>query len=230
MNKKTALRFALQQTAPVIPGYLFIGLAFGLMLGNAGFNFIWALVISACVYAGSMQFVMITLLSGGAGLLYTAMMTIFVNGRHVFYGLSLVENYRQMGKRYPYMIFTLTDETFSIICRTRVPTELNEKDVMFYISLLNHCYWIVGSGLGGLVGHFFPFDSRGIDFSMTALFIAIIVEQWQEKYNRGPVIIGLFFSLAFLVLLGPDRFILPSLAVSVFILLIRRDRGVEAIG
>ncbi len=222
MKKKDSIRFAAKQSIPVMLGYIFLGIAFGLMLQNAGFHFLWAFAISVFVYAGSMQFVMVTLLTGGAGLLYTAMMTFFINGRHIFYGLSFVEKYQQMGKRYPYMVFSLTDETYSVLCRTKVPEEMNEKDVMFYISLFNQCYWVLGSLIGGLAGQFISFDSTGIDFSMTALFVAIVVEQWQEDKNRIPVIMGIVFSIVFLILLGPDKFILPSLAFSVFMLLSAR--------
>ncbi len=222
MKKKDNIRFAVKQTIPVMLGYIFLGIAFGLMLQNAGFHFLWAFAISVFVYAGSMQFVMVTLLSGGAGLLYTAMMTFFINGRHIFYGLSFVEKYQQMGKRYPYMVFSLTDETYSVLCRTKIPEGMNEKDVMFYISLFNQCYWVLGSLVGGLAGQFISFDSTGIDFSMTALFVAIVVEQWQENKNRIPVIMGIVFSVVFLILLGPDKFILPSLAFSVFMLLSAR--------
>jgi 4-azaleucine resistance transporter AzlC len=230
MKKGDAFRFALKQTVPVVPGYLFIGIAFGLMLNNAGYNYLWALAISMCVYAGSMQFVMVTLLSSGAGLLYTAMMTIFINGRHIFYGLSLVDKYRNTGKRYPYMVFALTDETYSIMCRTKVPAVLNESDVIFFISVLNQCYWVMGSLAGGLVGQWVTFDSRGIDFSMTALFIAIVVEQWYERHNRLPAVIGFFFSIFFLLILGSDRFVLPSLASSVGILLLTKKGSKEKEG
>lgn len=219
MKKVESFRFAFQQTIPVMLGYIFLGMAFGLMLNNAGYHYLWAFAISLCVYAGSLQFLMVTLLSGGAGILYSAMMTFFINGRHIFYGLSLVEKYRKMGKKYPYMVFSLTDETYSILCRTKVPEGLDENQVMFTVSLLNHCYWVLGSLAGGLAGQFVTFNTRGIDFSMTALFAAIVVEQWQDKKNRIPVMTGLVLSIIFLVLLGSDRFILPSLTLSVFILL-----------
>ncbi len=219
MKKVENIRFAFQQTIPVMLGYIFLGMAFGLMLNDAGYHFLWAFAISLCVYAGSLQFLMVTLLSGGAGLLYSAMMTFFINGRHIFYGLSLVEKYRKMGKRYPYMVFSLTDETYSVMCRTKVPDGLDENQVMFTISLLNHCYWVLGSLAGGLAGQFVTFDTQGIDFSMTALFVAIVVEQWSDKKNRIPAIMGLIVSIIFLVMLGPDRFILPSLTLSVIILL-----------
>lgn len=223
MKKKDCIRFAFQQTIPVMLGYLFLGIAFGLMLQNEGYHFIWALLISVVVYAGSMQFVLVTLLSTGAGLLYTAIMTFFINGRHIFYGLSFVEKYQQMGKRYPYMVFSLTDETYSVLCRAKVPEGMNEKDAMFFISLFDQCYWVIGSAAGALAGQVISFNTAGIDFSMTALFIAIVAEQWQEERMRLPVMMGIVFSVIFLILLGPDRFILPSLAMSVFVLLCSRS-------
>lgn len=219
MEKKNSIRFAFQQTMPVLPGYLFLGIAFGLMLKNAGFHFLWAFAISVFVYAGSMQFVMVSLLTGGVNLIYVAMMTFFINGRHIFYGLSLVEKYRQMGKRYLYMIFSLTDETYSVMCRMKAPKDVKEKEAMFYISLFHHGYWVFGSLAGGLAGELITFDSTGIDFSMTAFFTAIVVEQWQEVPYRIPIMIGGVFSVVLLLLLGPDRFVLPALSLSIFLLL-----------
>lgn len=215
--------FAFKQTIPVMMGYIFLGTAFGLMLNDAGYNFIWAFLISTVVYAGSMQFVMVTLLGGGAGLLYTAMMTLFVNGRHIFYGLSLVEKYKGMGKSFPYMIFSLTDETYSVLCRTLVPDKLNEKKVVFYISFLHQCYWVFGSLLGGVAGQLITFNTAGIEFSMTALFTAIVVEQWQDKGHRLAIMCGACFSLLLLLLLGPERFIMPSLMLSVCFLLLMKN-------
>ncbi|MCL2051825.1 MAG: AzlC family ABC transporter permease [Lachnospiraceae bacterium] len=215
MKNTTNFYFAFHQTIPVMLGYIFLGTAFGLLLNDAGYHFLWALLISIVVYAGSMQFVMVTLLAGGAGLIYTALMTLFVNGRHIFYGLSLVEKFRHMGKSYPYMIFSLTDETYSLLCRTKIPNGFNEKKIMLYISFLHHSYWVLGSLLGGLAGQMINFNTKGIEFSMTALFIAIVVEQWKEKSNRLPACAGAVSSLIFLLALGPDRFIMPALLLSV---------------
>lgn len=227
MEKQTTrseIQYAFKQSVPVMLGYAFLGIAFGLMLQNAGYHFIWAFAISLFVYSGSMQFVLVTLLSGGAGLIYTAVMTFFINGRHIFYGISLLERYKSMGKACPYMIFSLTDETYSLLCRTKVPSDLNEKSVTFWISFLDHCYWIAGSVIGALAGQFITFNSTGIDFSMTALFTAIVVEQWQESKSHIPAVTGFLASLFFLMILGPDKFILPSLALAVVILLAAGNR------
>ena len=147
-----------------------------ILLQDAGYNFWWAFLCSAVIYAGSMQFVLVSLLTGGAGLLNAAVMTLFINGRHIFYGLSFVEKYKKMGKACPYMIFSLTDETYSVLCGTKVPEGMDENKVFFWISLLDQSYWVLGSVLGALVGSRITFDSTGIDFSMTALFIVIVVD------------------------------------------------------
>lgn len=208
-------------------GYIFLGIAFGLLLQNAGYSFAWAFLASAVIYAGSMQFVLVSLLTAGAGLLYTAVMTLFINGRHIFYGLSFVEKYKKTGKAYPYMIFSLTDETYSVLCGTKIPEGMEESKVFFWISFLDQCYWVLGSVIGALAGRYITFDSTGIDFSMTALFVVIVVEQWQEQKSHFPAILGAVSGLAWLLLLGPDSFILPALCTCMAILLSARKSVVQ---
>lgn len=224
MKRYQHIAFAFRQTIPVMLGYLFLGMAFGLMLQDAGYHFLWAFLSSVIIYAGSMQFVLVTMLTGGVGLLYAALMTFFINGRHIFYGLSFVEKYKKMGKAYPYLVFSLTDETYSVLCGTRVAGGMEEKKVYFWISFLDHCYWITGSVLGAVLGQYLTFDMTGIDFSMTALFVVIVVEQWQGAKTHAPAIIGAVSGLFFLALLGPDRFILPSLLCAMAILLLIRKK------
>ena len=174
-SKVKELRYAIVQSIPVMLGYLFLGFAFGLMLNDAGYGFWWAFFISLFVYAGSMQFVLVTLLTVGASLWYTLIMTLFVNGRHIFYGLSFVENFKKMGITYPYMIFSLTDETFSLLCDLKVPEGMREERVSFYISLLDHCYWILGSCVGALVGVLCLLVLGADTFLLPALTIAAII-------------------------------------------------------
>lgn len=228
-HRKGHIWFAFRQSIPVMLGYIFLGIAFGLLLQNAGYSFWWAFLISVVVYAGSMQFVLVSLLAGGAGLIYTALMTLFINGRHIFYGLSFVEKYKKMGRAYPYMVFSLTDETYSVLCGTKVPEGMDEDKVFFWISLLDQSYWVLGSVLGALVGSQITFDSTGIDFSMTALFIVIVVEQWQEQRTHIPAVLGALCGILWLLLLGPDRFILPVLCSCVVILLAMRGRVTDGI-
>lgn len=234
--KRKYIGFAFKQTIPVMLGYIFLGIAFGLLLQNAGYSFVWAFLASAVIYAGSMQFVLVSLLTAGAGLLHTVIMTLFINGRHIFYGLSFVEKYKKMGKAYPYMVFSLTDETYSVLCSVKIPEGMEEKKVFFWISLLDQCYWITGSVIGALAGSHIPFDSTGIDFSMTALFVAIVVEQWQGQKSHFPAILGAVCGIAWLLLLGPDQFILPALCSCMAVLLLARrymeldDEAKEAAG
>lgn len=218
IQKKEYL-FAFTQTVPVLLGYIFLGIAFGLMLQNAGYGYVWAFVISLCVYAGSMQFVLVTLLAGTESLLYTAIMTLFINGRHIFYGLSFIERYKKMGKAFPYMVFSLTDETYSVLCNLKVPQGMDEKKVSVLISAMNHIYWILGSVLGAVIGRLISFNTTGIDFAMTALFVVIVVNQWLEKKNRFSTITGFITAIFTLAFLGPDSFLLPALTLDVIILL-----------
>lgn len=208
-------RFALKQTLPVLCGYLFLGIAFGLLLQQAGYNFIWSFLISTFVYAGSMQFVLLRFLGSGIGILSVVLMTLSVNSRHMFYGISFIDRFKKMGKRYPYMVFSLSDETYSLLCGTSVPEGMDENKVVFLIALLDHIYWVLGSVMGSVLGTVIPFDMTGIDFSMTALFVVIFVEQWMSCKSHFPAIFGFVCGLICLIVFGPDQFILPSLIVCV---------------
>ena len=219
-GKYKHIGFAFHKTIPVMLGYLFLGMAFGLMLQNAGYNFLWAFLASVIIYAGSMQFVLVTLLTGTVSLIYAALMTFFINGRHIFYGISFVEKYKKMGKAYPYMVFSLTDETYSLLCSLQVPDDMEENKVFFWISFLDQCYWVTGATLGALAGQYITFNSTGIDFCMTALFVVIVVEQWQEKSTHISAIIGAVSGIVFLLLFGASRFILPALLCAMLALLI----------
>lgn len=223
MKKRSNIAFAFTQSIPVMLGYIFLGIAFGVLLADAGYHFIWAFLTSVVIYAGSMQFILVTFLTGAVGLIYAAVMTFFINGRHIFYGLSFVEKYKKMGKMYPYMVFSLTDETYSVLCATKVPEGLDEKKVFFFISFFNQCYWVLGSVIGALLGNYIPFDSTGIDFSMTALFLVIMVDQWRSTKMHFPAITGIVCGVIWLLVLGPDRFLLPALCTCMVLLLIARQ-------
>lgn len=211
------------KTIPVMMGYLFLGLAFGLLLQKSGFGFWWALLASTVIYAGSIQFVLVSFLGGGTSFLTAAVMTLLINSRHAFYGLTFVEKFRKM-KTYPYMVFSLTDETYSLLCSTKVPPELDEKKVLFLIALFNQCYWVAGSVLGGALGEILPWDLTGIDFAMTALFVSIFVEQWLDAESHLPALIGLGSGMVCLLIFGSGSFMLPSLIVTVTLLLALRRK------
>lgn len=214
--KSRALKAAFICTLPVLAGYFFLGTAFGILLSGKGYGPGWAILMSVCIYAGSMQFVAIDLLTGSFNLLNTIFVTFMVNARHIFYGLSMLDRFRNTGKGKAYMIFSLTDETFSLLCSAKPPQGVDGKMFYFFIALLNHIYWIASSALGGLVGSAFSFNAKGMDFVMTALFVVIFINQWKANKNHVPAVIGIGVSAVCLIAFGADKFILPSMA---FILL-----------
>ena len=219
---KKELSFAFRRTIPVLIGYLFLGIAFGILLQSAGYNFVWAILISVFVFAGSMEFALVGMLSGGVSFLTTAILTLSINSRHIFYGLSFIEKFKAMGKRGLYMIFSLTDETYSLLCSVAVPSDMDEKRGFFMVAVLNHLYWICGSALGGLIGQLIPFNSTGVEFAMTALFVVIFVEQWLESKNHVPALVGIVSGVLCLIIFGPAKFILPSLVLAVAALIFYR--------
>lgn len=206
-----AFRAAFPHTIPVLTGYLFIGMAFGFMIQEKGYNFLWAMFMSLVCYAGSGQYLAVNFFAPGVGLFQVFCMEFMLNIRHTFYGLSLLERFEEMGKKWLYMIFSLTDETYSLFFVTKVPKEVEEEKFLFAIAVLDHCYWILGSGIGALLGQVFPFDTTGIDFAMTALFVVIMVEQWMEAKNRKSVLLGLGAGLICLLIFGAKDFILPTM-------------------
>lgn len=228
---KINLTAAFKNSLPILFAYIFLGMAFGLLLHQAGFNWPWALLTSVLVYAGSLQFVLVSLLAGGAPLVQVAVMSFLINSRHMFYGLSFIEKFNGMGKVKPYMVHSLTDETYSVLTGVKIGDEEDEGSVFFLTSLFNHSYWVMGSVLGALVGSSLPVELPGIEFSMTALFTVIFTEQWLTMKNHLPALTGLVSSIVCLLLLGPDHFILPSLAATVAVLmLLKTKRGGEDLG
>ena len=206
---------ALKLTIPVMCGYLFLGAAFGATLAQAGFGPIWALMMSGLVYAGSLQFVMVPLMASGAALGTVALTALMVNMRHLFYGVSYIDRFRRMGLLRPYMIFSLTDETYSVFCGLAGE---ESNGVMLRVALYDHLYWIVGSVVGALLMEQLPVDLTGIDFSMTALFIVICLERVLNKADRLPVAVGGACALVSLLMLGPDKFLAPALAATAVLL------------
>lgn len=216
--KKEVFRYALIKSLPVMAGYLFLGTAFGIVLTEAGYNVWWALLMSSLVFAGSMQFVMVPMMVAAVSPLTMAITALFVNSRHLFYGLSFIESYKRMKTR-PYMIFSLTDETYSVLCgcKTEDPEE-SHLSSWFLISLMDQMYWIIGSVFGSLLGQVLPFDMTGIDFSMTALFVVILIEQVLSMPSRKwfAAVCGLVTGVICLLILGSDKFLLPALLITVF--------------
>ena len=209
---KTTFKKALIATLPVLSGYLVLGFGFGLVMKSAGFGIIMATVMSLAIYAGSMQYVAVGLFTGGASLITVALTTLMVNARHLFYGISMLDKYRGVGKIKPYLIFSLTDETYSLVC-DGAPSieEENKKKYYLFVSLFNHSYWVFGSLLGAVAGSVISFSTEGVDFALTALFLTVFLEQWLTAKNHFPALIGLLVSVAALLIFGADSFLIPAM-------------------
>lgn len=219
-SRKATIKYAFKKSLPVFFGYLFLGSAFGIMLYDAGYNWIWAIFISILVYAGSGQFLLVSLISSAASIPTVAMMTLFINSRHMFYGLSLIDKFKAGGWRYPFMIFSLTDETYSVnVSIQSVPDDVDEPKARFLLGEFDHFYWILGSVVGSLLGQSLPIDFTGIDFSMTALFTVIFVDLLIDTKNKICGAVGIFCAFICLMIFGADNFLLPTLILTVVLLI-----------
>lgn len=225
--KKTLIRTAFVDTLPVMTGYVFLGFGFGILMQQNGFGVLWAGAMSLLIYAGSMQYVAVPLLTSGAGLLVTAMTTFMVNARHLFYGISMVDAYKGTGKKKPYLIFGLTDETYSLVSQIRIPDGLSKTGYCFFVTLFDHLYWVSGTLLGSLAGSLLPINFEGIDFALTALFVTIFVEQWLSTENHWPAIIGVSATALSLILFGAELFLIPSMGIIAACLTMMRKAGKE---
>jgi len=224
MNKH-AFRTAFKDTLPVMAGYLVLGIGFGILADRNGYGFWWSVAMGLFIYAGSMQYLTVSLLAGGTSLFTAALTTLMVNARHLFYGISMVDAYRGAGKKKPYLIFALTDETYSLVSRTPAPEGINRQLYCFLVSALDHSYWIAGCALGGILGAALPVNFEGIDFSLTALFVTIFVEQWLSTKQHLPAITGVMSTLACLLLFGREIFLIPAMAVIAVLLTVGRKAG-----
>ncbi len=215
----SSLLIALKDSLPVMTGYIVLGIGFGILLSSKGYNALWAFVMCILIYSGTMQFVAINLFSGGVSLWASAFTSLMVSARHIFYGISMVERYRKIhGFKKFYMICSLTDETYSLVC------EADDENYCFYVSLFNHLYWITGCIMGALLGQVLPFNSKGIDFSLTALFVTICVEQWLNAENHYPALIGFAASILCLLIFGANNFLIPSMILITAALFALRGR------
>lgn len=223
---KEELKRAVKATFPVFSGYIVLGFGFGIVLHSKGFGVLWAFCMSLFIYAGSMQYVAIDLLSGGASVITMAITTVLVNARHLFYGISMIDKYKGAGKLKPYLIFALTDETYSLVCTEE---EENSHQYHFIVSVLNQIYWISGSVIGAAVGSAFDFAPKGIDFALTALFVTVFVEQWLSSKNHTAAVIGVVSSVVCLLIFSADGFLIPAMllitASLTFLRFIRKRKG-----
>ena len=219
---KSLFKTVLIKTLPVMTGYIALGIGFGILLVGTGHGILWSVLMAALIYAGSMQYVAINLITGGASLITSALTTLLVNARHLFYGISMIDKYKGTGAKKPYLIFSLTDETYSLLCGEDYPENCDKGKYQLAVSLFNHIYWIIGCTLGAVIGETIPFNTAGIEFCMTALFVTIFVEQWLSTKQHLPALIGLLSAVVCLTVFGAETFLIPTMAlISVLLLLFR---------
>lgn len=223
MDKKT-FKTAFKVCAPVILGYIPSGFAFGLMITTAGFNIITAVIMSLVIYAGAGQYLAVGFFTANISIIQMAVMTFLINSKHMFYGLSLLEDFKNTKKLKPYLIFALTDETYALLTGTTADKNINKKKYMFYVSLINHITWVIGSALGALLGSVLDFNTTGIDFAMTALFFVIVIEQIKNFKTKLPFLIGIISSIIALTFFGKQNMLLGGSVLSVIILLVLRRK------
>jgi len=224
MNKQS-LRTVFLDTVPVLTGYIFLGMGFGILLSESGYGVIWAFFMSLFMFAGSGQYLAVSLLSGGASLISTAIATLLINARHIFYGISLIDTYKGAGKRKPYMIFALTDETYSLVTQNQPPEGMKRHTYCFLVSVLDHIYWIIGCTLGNVAGTLIPISFEGVEFVLTALFVTMFVEQWLSSKNHLAALIGVVSTVLCLVLFGSEIFLIPSMILIAVLLTVSRKTG-----
>ncbi len=217
---KEAFKKAFPHTIQVLVGYLTLGSGFGILLSSIGYGPLWALLMSLTIFSGSSQYLCVELLALQVSLPSVALMTFIVNFRYMFYGLSMIDKFSGLNKIRPYLIFGLTDETYAIEANTRIPDGIKEKDFYLATTLLDHSYWLIGSLIGSTIGSIFTFNTEGIDFVMTALFVVLVVEQWMTADKHSPALIGFAITIICLIILGPDHFLIPSLLLICLILLL----------
>ena len=203
-------------------GYIVLGMGFGILSQKNGYGPWWALAMSAFIYAGSMQYVTVSLLVSGASLISAALTTLMVNARHLFYGISMIDKYRGAGVFKPYLIFALTDETYSLVCGDDFPEDVDYHRCCALISLFDQIYWIIGSLVGALLGSALPFDATGIDFAMTALFVTVFVQQWLSTKNHMPAVTGVVAALVCRWVFGSERFLIPAMVAITAVLALGR--------
>ncbi len=217
------LKKSFKASIPVMAGYLVLGSGFGILMVSNGFKSIWAIFMSVFIYAGSMQFLAVNLIASGASLVSAGLTALMVNARHLFYGITMSQKYNNSGKLKPYMIFSLTDETYSIVCSTH--DNKNDNIFSFYVSLFNHIYWVSGTIIGCIIGNLFIFNTMGIDFALTALFVTVFCEQWLTQKNHAYALTGVLVSVLCLVIFKSEGFLIPSMIGIIAVLTILKPKG-----
>ena len=223
--KHKAFKTVFLDTVPVMTGYLFLGISFGILLEEAGYGLPWAFSMALFMYAGSAQFLSVSLLANHASILSSAIAIFLLNARHIFYGISLIDTYKGAGKKKPYLIFALTDETYSLVTQNQPPEGMKRHTYCFLVTLLDHIYWVAGCVIGSVAGNFIPISFEGIEFVLTALFVTLFTEQWLSSKNHFPAIVGVVSTVLCLVIFGKEIFLIPSMVLIALLLTTTRKTG-----
>ena len=226
--KKKAFLTAFRDTLPVMTGYLFLGIGFGILMYEEGYGALWSSAMAIFMYAGSAQYLTVSLLANKASVISAALSVLFINARHLFYGITMLDSYRDTGKKKPYLIFALTDETYSLVTQNTPPEGMTKTGYCFLVSLLDHIYWVAGCTLGGLLGKALPISFEGIEFVLTALFVTIFTEQWLSSKQHRAALIGVGSTVLCLLIFGKDIFLIPSMALIALILTLTGKTGRRA--
>ena len=226
-NKRTILKkaffAAFPNTIPILAGFLFLGMTYGIYMNVSGFSFWYPCLMSLTIFAGSVEFVAVNLLLGAFHPIQALAMTLMLNARHLFYGISMLDRFRGLGLKKIYLIFGMCDETFSINYTAEIPPDVDRGWFMFFVTLLNHLYWFAGATLGGIFGSFITFNTEGLDFVMTAMFVVIFLEQWLKEERHESSILGIGLSILSLIAFGADGFLIPAmLSILAVLILLRR--------
>lgn len=211
--KSKAFRAALPYTIPICIGFLFLGISYGFFMHSKGFSFLYPVLMSLFIFAGSMEFVTVNLLLTAFNPLSAFLLALMVNARHLFYGISMLDKYKNTGLKKPYLIYGMCDESFSINCTVTPPADVDKGWFMLFVTLLNQIYWVAGAALGSLLGSVISFDTTGIEFVMTALFVVMFINQWEETDNHRSALTGVFCSMVCLFLFGAQHFIISAMAL-----------------
>ncbi|MCI1696106.1 azaleucine resistance protein AzlC [Aneurinibacillus aneurinilyticus] len=213
---------AFPYTVPIFAGFLFLGIAYGIYMNSLGFNAVYPIMMSLIIFAGSMEFVAAHLLLVAFNPINALFLTLMVNARHLFYGISMLDKYKKTGKKKFYLIYGLCDESFSINYTVDVPMNVDKGWFMFFVTLLNHSYWVIGAAIGGIFGSLVQFNTEGLDFVMTALFVVIFIEQWMKEKKHHSSLAGLGLSTVSLIIFGGNNFIIPAMLAILGILTVLR--------
>lgn len=222
MRIKRAFTEAFPKTVLIMMGFLFLGMSYGIYMKVSGFSFVYPLCMSIVIFGGSLEFVAVTMLLGSFAPLQTFLMALMIQARHLFYGLALLEKYKGTGWKKPYLIFGMCDESFSVNCSAEVPEDVDKGWFYFFVTILNQFYWAAGATLGGVLGTFLTFNTEGLDFVMTAMFVVIFLEQWLKEKKHYTAIIGVVSSAVCLLLFGADSFLIPTMVCIVCFLTVFR--------